>query len=282
MAQTKRRRGQTKRVRRVAVAVAKAVSQKPQAKRPTKAFSEKVSKVLSRNAEHKVITYNITDQPECFTAAYVGFPTGNYTVLTPSESLTGYNIITGSGNATRVGNRVTTKSLKFDYVLSCNPYNAATNTKPRPVAIRFYFFKSKIQASGDVTLSQLQNTFFENGVTSTGFVGTLTDLNKRICPDNFTYQGHRTFKLGNAIVSQTGSSAGDEFYANNDFKLNHVGSVDCTKWCPKVIKWNDSAEVNSPWLFFFCQVLGADNVIIPPTEHVCTLSITTIFKYIDV
>jgi len=85
------------------------------------------------------------------------------------------------------------------------------------------------------------NTFFANGNTSIGFLGTLYDLvtphNKDVV--NVHYQ--RTFKLGHSsYVGVTGGSSATDPKSDNDYKLNHKFTLDITKYLPKRMYFNDT------------------------------------------
>lgn len=51
-----------------------------------------------------------------------------------------------------------------------------------------------------------------------------------------------TLKIGNSANEGTGNSAGNAYFANNDFKLNRRLNINYTKWLIKNGKFNDADD----------------------------------------
>lgn len=240
-----------------------------------------IKKVMNAGEEKKnvcfVVTFPNVPNIRSTTTSLVG----NYQVVSPSNSSFGYNISQGVSNAQRIGNRVRTQKLVVNYTITPNGYNATTNPNPQPQVVIIYFFKSKITPSGDVTANQILTQFFENGSTMTGLSGYLMDLNRKICPDTFTYLTHRVHKIGYAQNSATGAMPNYSNQANNDFKLFVTGKVNLTKYCPKIIKWDDNNLVNNDWIFAVHQTLNVFDAPASTTIYPVSINYDTYFTYLD-
>lgn len=240
-----------------------------------------VRRIMAAGEEKKCVTF-VTTFPNVPNIRSTSTSlAGNYQVLTPSNSTSGYNITQGTSNAQRIGNRVKTKSLVTRYTIVPNGYNATSNPNPQPQIVILYFFKSKINPAGDITISQMLTQFFENGPTMTGLSGYLMDLNRKICPDTFTYLTHRIHKIGYAKNDQTGSMPSYAAQANNDFKLFARGSVNLTKYCPKTIRWDDNNLVNNEWIYCVHQTLNVFDAPALTTIYPVSINYDTYFHYLD-
>lgn len=197
---------------------------------------------------------------------------GNYLICTPSENATyGYNVVQGTQNNQRAGNRITISRLVFDFVMNPQYYNATTNPAPKPTLIRFWFFSSKLNPSAiDDIASYISGSgssqFLENGNSATGLAGNWYDYTRKVNPDSFIYHKHYDYKLGYSSATGTGNQPGAEYYNNNDFKLVIKDSIDLTKYANKIVKWDDANQVNSTWLKCIIQVIGADGLAYTPAQ----------------
>lgn len=251
-------------------------------------FAKKVWSVVKSHSEAK----------ECFSASSVIPATisastasvaGNMFICSPNSasSTIGYlSIPEGTGNGQRVGNRITTRSLVMKYILTQTAQNAVSNPTPTPLEVMIYWFKVKQTPQTPPTVNQLRGTnanFFEYGNSSIGFDGSLYDTLHKINPDNYTYLCHRRHKLG---YSQNASQSNPTYVnsQNNDFKMNIVGSVNLTKYCPKEIIYDDSASstTTSPYIFCLVQPLNATGVINGTAVLPMTIQFELQYKYNDI
>lgn len=240
-----------------------------------------VKRIMNAGEEKKCVAFVVTFPNVPNIRSTTTSLAGNYQVISPSSSTFGYNINQGTSNAQRIGNRVRTVSLITNYTITPNGYNATTNPSPQPQVVIIYFFKSKLAPSSDVTVSDMLNRFFENGPTMAGLSGYLMDLNRKICPDTFTYLTHRVHKIGYASNSATGAMPNYANQSNNDFKLFVKGKINLTKYCPKVIRWDDNSLVNNEWVFCVHQTLNVGDVPGSLTTYPVSINYDTYFTYLD-
>ena len=256
--------------------------------RKTGGFAKKVWSVVKSHAEIK----------ECFGASSISPATisasstsvaGNMFVCSPNNasSTIGYlNIPTGTGNGQRVGNRITTKSLVMKYIMSQSAQNATTNPIPTPLEVMIYFFKVKVRPQETPAIGNLRGVnadFFEYGNQSIGFDGSLYDVLHKINPDKYTYLCHRRHKLGYSSNNQQANTLYVNSH-NNDFKMNIVGSVNLTKYCPKEIIYDDSAgsTTSSPYIFCLVQPLNATGFVNPITTLPVNMLFELQYRYVDI
>lgn len=258
----------------------KRVIKKALKKHSQQKIAKVVKKVLSKQTEIKCVTSlrNIVNVGAVSTASTSLL--GNYLIVNPSNSSQGYTINAGTGNAQRIGNRVKTKKLVFQYTIQPKAYNATSNTVLYPFYIRFYLVRSKLNPTVDPTIGQIQNMFYENGATMAGFTGELMDLNRRVCPDTYTYLTHWDHKIGFSANNQNGNNS-FQHNANNDFKMCAVGSKDLTKHCNSVSVFDDNQLVNSPYLILLWNIYSTGPSPFPVTQFPCFISANTQYWYTD-
>lgn len=255
-------------------------------------FRKRVRRAVVRLAETKKITTQFEKQPLCLSNQSQSLAHNVFT-LTPGGATNGYAIAQGVGNSARIGNRVTTKRCVFKFFLNCRAYDSVFNLQPMPTHVKMFFFKSKLDPTFDLNITQLVGSagssakFFEYSNGTTGLIGTVSDLTHVISTDSFTYCTSRTYKLGYAYDG--GSNAGiaggaqpAQYFANNDFKLSAKGSVNVTKWMPKTVKWNDAGEVNTTWMFCLVQIVAADGRTLDSYQKPVNMMCETQFTYVDV
>lgn len=169
-----------------------------------------------------------------------------------------HSLAQGVLDGQRVGNKVTIKAVYLKYVLNMLQYDAATNPNPLPVHVQLFLGrlksdKSSIPVSADV--AQL----FNAGSATFGPAGNLTDLNATVNKDYWDMKKVWSHKLGCAEYAGTGSVANQQFFSNNDFKLNVVKRLNITRMLQKVAVWNDATNfVQNGNLFFGYQSLAAN------------------------
>lgn len=230
-------------------------------------------KTLERQAEKKQAN---------FSAAFLFGSSNNSSFLTqqvvPVSPYTGFiSILQGTSQGSRIGNKLRIVKCTMTGVLTPTAYNVTSNPNPQPQEVRLWFFSQKNENSPPSSFS----TFFQNGGASTNFVGSLTDLNKKVNNDNYTYLMHRTYKLGySAFVGTPGGVVGSGYFSNNDFALNRRFTIDLTKIMPKVITYNDNTDLpSSKAIWFVIECVNSDGTTMGTAVSPCALyySLQTIY-----
>ncbi|UYD39102.1 MAG: capsid protein [Wigfec virus K19_588] len=195
-----------------------------------------VRREIARNIENKTIQQYNYDRTLVTPQDNSTFLNQNVFPLGPDPASLVIN--QGTGQANRIGNQIKTKKLLFKGTLVALPYDAVFNTTPRPVQLKMWIFYDK----EDPTAVPLPLTnFFQNGNSSKGFQGDLTDLWSPINTDRYRVVASKTFKLGMQEYNTAGGgTSANQFFTNNDFKYNANFSFDLTKHYPQVVKFNDT------------------------------------------
>lgn len=210
----------------------KRVVRKPRYARPVStAVKQYVNKAIHKNIEDKTAVYvtNIMN---------VNAYTFN-TLMGVVTCIPSINISQGTGQSNRIGNTIRTRSLNVKFCFYPNPYNATDNAVPKPQEVLLFFGKLKGQKDRVPITSDFQK-LWQNGSSSTQPYSDLRDLTQMVNTDYWIVYKIMRFKIGTAAYGGTGSQAGAQFFENNDFKLNAVRTVNLTKFCPKVLKFNDT------------------------------------------
>lgn len=232
-----------------------------------------VKRIIKRQAETKISVFQ-----DGFDIGPGTIDANNIQPLTPYNAV-GLDISQGDGQADRQGNRITVKSAVMRYTIYPAPYAATTNDTPRPQVVRMWFFSQK---SSNTLLVTNPPQFIQTGNSSGTLSGTLLDLNRVLNNDEYTYLGHRTFKLGYSSYNGTGPSAANEYFNNNDFKFFHQGTINLTKWFPKIIKYNDTDDnPNSKLVMMLIQTVHADGSSADPDDKTVLYNYEITLKYMD-
>lgn len=224
------------------------------------------------NAIKKVVKSEIIKMAETKNSNYSSsFAVLNYSSanwasinLIPISPYPGYlSILQGVEQGERVGNSIRIKKQNVKLVLYPQPYTALTNIKPQPMEVIIWVFGIK---NNDVIPPNLTD-FFMDGNTSASPTGRLPDLIQDVNKDIYILYKKITRKLGYSNIIGSGNSVNDQYYANNDFKLNHIVNINTTKYLPTNVVWNDTSTIpHTKGVFFAIQVIHADGTATGPVD----------------
>lgn len=219
--------------------------------------------------------------------------------LTPSSTLS-YQIAQGDGQGQRSGNQVTTRKMVIRGVLTAEPYSTTgdrPNTGPVPIVVRMHLMYDKRTPNGidpsnnnevNPTPQSPNNDFFQFGNTTTGFQGTNLDQMQTINTDRYAVLASKTFKIGfqryDGTTQSTNPTAAQQFYTNNDFKMQVPIRWNVTKYMPKKIKFNDaSTSPNCRGLFLMSYGVPATGNAVTALAPVpqALFRFTTDYQYED-
>lgn len=214
-----------------------------------------IKKVVEGTAEKKIQTYTINTVAPLVLRNGSASAAANFFSMTPG---TGYwTISQGTGQADRIGNQVRTHKAILKFEITPSAYNATTNPVPTPCFVRIWFVKYKGLPTNVVPSSAVFNggstTFLNVGNTDTGLTGTFQDLQLHVNTDTFTLYGYRTYKIGPSVYEGTGATPTSGNFANNDFKLCVLKTVDITKFMPAKIRWDDTT--NDPLTYALTMIV---------------------------
>lgn len=231
-------------------------------------FRKRVKSVIHAVAETKHISVRNTKIPYILD---VNTPTisSNMWILNPCQptevapfgGIQGPLI--GSQDGQREGNSITVKRAFLNMVIYPEGFDENYNNSIRPLNGRLWFFRTKRNQQTPPTSAQLCGTlgnFFQDTTGMSGFAGNLSDNLMRLNSDLYTYLGHKDFKLGFSAYNGTGSNTQpmDQYYHNNDYKMNCIFKMNITKYLPKKFTWDDAGVPTHPYTFCVIQVVKAD------------------------
>jgi len=195
------------------------------------------------------------------TTYYNGNDGSAYTMLPITLSANSTNLAISQGAAAnqRLGNLVEFVGGKIKLDFWAAGYDAVNNPYPMPVIVKIWIVARK-DAAHLQPASSLPS-FFQNGSTTAGFTGYLDDMTKTVNTDLYRVFKSYTLKIGNASTEGTGSSAGNQFFSNNEFKLNRRLTINYTKMLIKRGKYNDGTTTPvGRGLFMFMCCYSPNNV----------------------
>lgn len=200
----------------------------------------------------------------------------------PMLPLSGYwSIGQGVGAGARVGNQIRTRKCMLNYILRAAQYDATNNPAPIPCQVMLmlgYTKNTPSFAPAGVDLQQL----FQNGSSVAAPVGTLRDTISVINTDYWVIKKRWNHKIGYAENAGTGSQPANQFFANNDFKLNETRRIDITKFLPALVQFNDNGlSPTSKNLFFMYEAVASSGEQLPATRVPIVMDFWIDFHYED-
>jgi len=168
----------------------------------------------------------------------------------------------------RIGNQITIKKLFVRYILWPTPFDITQNPEPRPQEVMIYFGRLRANKMLQPDAQSFQR-FYQQGTTASAPTGDLRDCISIVNSDLFTIFATRRHKVGTAsyLGDNTVSSGGDpaqQFYVNNDFKYNVMGSIDLTKHMTKKQTFDDDSfpQVGVSQVYMWTQSINADGTLL--------------------
>lgn len=205
-----------------------------------------IKRVVKSMAERKTVRFNLTGGlfNIANSANTTGYDANNVLQLTPNGTNT---IAQGTGQADRIGNtvRITKANLRFSVFPA--PYNGSSNNIPTPQVFMMWYCKSKSATSRDQAqvATDTRANFFQTGNSTQGMQGNMFDYTTPLNNDTWTHYGRKVYKIGAAnYQTNTGAQANSMSFANNDYKLNAIHTINLMKHgYPKVIDWSDGTTL---------------------------------------
>jgi len=210
---------------------------------------------LSRQLENKVSFYN---NSVALCGQNIGASMNVFSVIPY------INIAQGTGQQNRVGNEIRTKKLMYNFVIRPNAYDSiGTGGQPKPQDVIMMF--GVVKNSKAITPTSIDfGKLWQEGSSSRGPFNSLADMCQTVNSDWFTVRKILRFKVGTAEYAGIGNltSVNGQYYANNDYKYNHVRRLDLTSICPKTLRFNDiTSQPTNDGLYCWAWCVPADGTI---------------------
>lgn len=220
-------------------------------RRGGKASLKKIIKsLITRSQETKGGSYVFTDS--LCQVGHAAFTTDIHPVGLSNGAVA---VSQGTGAGGRIGNKVSIVNSTIKGQIWPAGYDGITNLLPAPYLVQMYLFYDK---TDPVAIPAPETDFFQVGNADQAMTGTLADLDYPLNKDKYRVCYKRTFKVGNANFGGTGTSAFNQSYANNDFKLVNRFSVNIKKYMPKEVRFNDTSSApTTRGLFLMFNTISA-------------------------
>jgi len=225
-------------------------------KEKDKQLTSKIKKEVLGLAETKIVNIDGTVAPCGFSGT--NWNVSNSIPITPYASFLTIN--QGTGQADRIGDKITVSNVMLRMVFTPKPYNGSTNLTPKPQLIKLFLVNAKSINTINTRPNQANmNTFFQEGNSYASPAGDLFDMIEEVNRDAWSLYATKTIKLGYGSYNGTGFDSSHQYFENNDYKLNHIIKWDITKYIPQTMQWNDaSANPASRGLFLVILCANAD------------------------
>lgn len=238
-----------------------------------------VRREIARNIENKTSQY-YDGGGGLYTIPSAAFSAANIHPLGPTSAF-GPIINQGTGQGARVGNRIKTKKLVVKGTLTPFSQNASTNTNPKPVQVKMWILYDKLDPTAEPD-PKIAGDFFQLGGSSKSFANDLTDLWAPVNTDRYRILTTRTFKLGYSVYTANTAAGNSNQYANNDYPLSHNFSIDCTKYYPMDVRFNDNNSVpTTRGLFMMFAYVAADGQALAADQLMVKLQYMQDYQYED-
>lgn len=241
----------------------RAIVRRALAKGWKKSVAKVCKKVISKQAEVKITNEYFTFSPRNGLALVSDLAVDN--MLWCSPNATTLAIPQNTTSSGRIGNKIKTKRMKVKMILYPKPYSSGTNSSPKPQIVTIWCCSAKQGYVNNSSMATIfDTTFFQDGSTSSGYLGQLLDNISTINTDVVQLHWKRTYKLGHSTMygsPNAGAGAGldQAQWSNNEYKMNHILNFDLTKAMPKTFSFNDNNDTpNNRSVFLIIGIANAD------------------------
>lgn len=194
-----------------------------------------IRQVLARQVETKHRQTTLLNNPTYFPAQGALYDSTNTVQVGPGA--TTLDVLQGTADGTRIGNRIRMKKLDINMVFQPQPYDASVNPNPEPVNVKLVLFYERALPT---SFPNPRLDFFAFNSTSDAIRGESSDMVAPFNTDTYNILATKTFKLGYSAYTGGSSDPVPQYYNNNDYKMNQIVKWDLTKHYPKVVRYNDN------------------------------------------
>lgn len=215
----------------------RSTTRKP-AKRSNRGYVTKaqVNRMINREVEDKVF-YQFPFDPVSISNVLPP--------LAPFFNNLNYQVLQGTGQGDRVGNKVTHKAGTLKCSLNVRPYNALSNSRQIPQLVTLVVFKIRGYQTGvNPTYANFFSKMFQLGNTSQPLTNTPIDHIRPFNKDIMDVKAVRRFKMGMSERVDNSPAAGAYIAPNNDFDVQKFVSINLTKFYKKTQIFNDGIAPN--------------------------------------
>lgn len=246
-------------------------------KRGSSSLKKLIKSTIQRSAEKKISNYVNLGQ-SVITANSSG-AAGLIIPLTPYTG--GIDIIQGSSQDERVGNKIRTNKLTLKGTIVANQYNISSNPNPFPTVVQMFVFWDKLNPTV-IPDPYAANDFFQFGSSTTDFRNDLVDTWAAVNTDRYHVVLRKQFKVGYSGYDGTASQPNAQYFQNNDFKFNQKFSIDLTKHAVKNVTFNDNSTVpTTRGLFVMWNTISATGGSLAVDVACASVQYSVDYRYTD-
>lgn len=202
----------------------------------------------------------------------------------------------GTGQATRIGNKIQTKKCTLKGVIHINTfYDGTVNYNMCPLYVVLYVFRLKgVNQETVANVESICNSsFFQNGSQSKGFTGFLMDIHSEVNTNVIHLLKKKIYKVGvSNVVSGFGVNNPNnqhQQYGDGTVSIGQLFSLDLTDCLYKTYQYNDTENTPQQSQTYFMWIpmridgsqiitsLGASSGPIP-----CYVDFSWDYHYVDI
>lgn len=177
--------------------------------------------------------------------------------VTPNSGANGGIAINqGATEGARQGNKIRTARCLIKLAGYMEAYNATSNPTPKPQIVKWFVISGKrgVDLNDIADVQAIKNDLYDTGSGSAAANGNLFDILDPINNDKYTIHRSGQFKVYWSTYDGTGNATMNAgLSSNNDFKLYFQKTLNLTKYCPKIIQYNDNSAVPVSKPVWFCM-----------------------------
>lgn len=217
--------------------------------RSSKTLTAAVKRAVTRIAEKKIAISSANN---------VTIATLNVATVTPSQIYLLPQLVQGTAQAQRIGNKISVQKCYLNVLVNILPYNSVTNPSTYPTNIKYWVVKDRRTVQRNALAAADMVGFFQNGSSVGNFSALPSDV--LLSVDNDTWRictsGTKLLDFSNTLNAGLAANA----FPTNDAVFQWKFYIDLTKFIKKTLMYDDSVS-NVPTndnLFIFFQAVSSD------------------------
>lgn len=217
--------------------------------RKSQTFTAAVKRAVNRFAEKKVAVASANN---------VVLATLNAATVTPSQIYLLPQLVQGTAQAQRVGNKIAVQKCILQVLVNVLPYNSVTNPSTYPANIKYWVVKDRRTVQRNNIAAADVVGFFQNGSSVGNFTALPSDVLLDVDTDTWRVCETGTRLMDFSDTLNTGLAA--NAFPTNDAQFQWKIYIDLTKYIKKTLMYDD-AVTNVPTndnLFIFFTAVSSD------------------------
>lgn len=254
----------------------KAKKSRPAKKTAPTGVSNAVAKYIKKVVHTQIENKTISLRDRVAFSNWVTDPAQNMSVRPICPNPSALQIVQGTGQSERVGNTITTRKLLLRYCLYPLPQDQSYNPQPYPKEVCIWIGFLKGDRKSLPVTADFQR-FYQDGITAISPIGDVWDTLMPVNTDLFTVCKQIRHKVGNEVYTDYSGIKPNNYFTNNDFKLNSYYTVDLTKYINKIVKFDDATTVSDTGLYMWMTAVNAHGTV--ETNAIYAVEMSYVLRY---